>query len=174
MYLADLLSLSRVVAVIPLFCLSWFGQWRTAFIVLAIAWLTDMLDGKAARRWGSLGVRLYFHLDRFGDGVLQVGVLATLVLTKHPYQRPFAACMLAMSVAILTYVVSSMRRYGSVPTFGRFVYVQVWIWAPVVLYAYLAFGGAGLMLVAGLCLAAGALYRDKVKENFVPRQSIKV
>ena len=51
-YLADLLTLSRFVLAIVLFCLALFGGApEAAFIIFLIAELTDAFDGTCARKW---------------------------------------------------------------------------------------------------------------------------
>lgn len=54
-FIADGLSLLRAsVFMVLVLLFSWNAAWGLAFTALAIGWLTDVVDGLAARKWGSL------------------------------------------------------------------------------------------------------------------------
>ena len=86
-YLADLLTLTRLVLAIVLFVLSFIGgSPEAAFIIFVVAELTDSVDGACAMRWPfpkdkTPSYRKYAaKFDMFADGVLTGAVIIYLLL----------------------------------------------------------------------------------------------
>ena len=86
-YLADLLTLTRLVLAIALFVLSFIGgSPEAAFIIFIVAELTDSVDGACAMRWPfpkdkTPSYRKYaVKFDMFADGVLTGAVIIYLLL----------------------------------------------------------------------------------------------
>lgn len=168
MYLvADILTASRALAVVPIFLLSWYGEWRLAFIILVAAWVTDMLDGPAARRWGSLNQRSGTdEFDYHTDLLMQAGVLMTLAFVENPFQ---SACAV---FAALVFV--SAMMLGSALSMWRLVHFELRTWLPMALFAYLAFGLMGVLAVTGSLVAWSALYRGRIKKVLASLQPVEV
>jgi phosphatidylglycerophosphate synthase len=83
-YLGDGLSLLRALAIIPIIAFAAYGNWTAAFLILAFAWATDLVDGIAAKKWGGLrDSHPEFDADGIADSVLAFG--STLVPLVYAY-----------------------------------------------------------------------------------------
>ncbi|HEU4715605.1 MAG TPA: CDP-alcohol phosphatidyltransferase family protein, partial [Candidatus Saccharimonadales bacterium] len=74
LYVGDALSILRALAVVP-FALALMAEaWTPAFLILGLAWATDLVDGVAVRKWGGLSDRYpNLDLDGINDTILQIG-----------------------------------------------------------------------------------------------------
>ena len=81
MNLPNKLTIARVIAV-PFFIGAYYFSWYLlAFIIFVAASLTDMLDGKIARKY-NLVTNFGKIMDPLADKLTQISVLATLVFQK--------------------------------------------------------------------------------------------
>jgi phosphatidylglycerophosphate synthase len=94
-YLADALSLLRALAIVPLVVLSAMGDWHNAFLVLAVAWATDLVDGFVARRYGTV-FKPEFDIDGKADSVLAFG--STLVPVVYAYNNYSMTVVVGLTV----------------------------------------------------------------------------
>lgn len=70
-YMADMVSLFRILCVAPLLYFAFTSEWKLAFATIIIAWASDLLDGVMARRFGSLrNSNPDFDADGIADSVL--------------------------------------------------------------------------------------------------------
>jgi cardiolipin synthase len=76
-WLPNLLSASRLVLAPPVVYAIVNGRWPAAAVLLAVAALTDGLDGMLARRWNASS-RLGAYLDPIADKVLLSGAFLAL------------------------------------------------------------------------------------------------
>jgi CDP-diacylglycerol--glycerol-3-phosphate 3-phosphatidyltransferase len=77
--LPNLITLSRLVLAVVLFCLIYIdGWWRTAAVLFVAAAATDALDGYIARRYGLITV-LGRILDPFVDKIIVCGAFVFLL-----------------------------------------------------------------------------------------------
>ncbi len=115
--IADGLTILRLVAAVALIALVWNGRWTAVAVVVGMAWLSDFLDGRLARRAGG-GTRL-------GDWDMQadtaVGAGLALGLIAHgtlPDVIGFPALVIFGALYLLGNVAASMllQLTGYVPT----------------------------------------------------------
>jgi len=77
--LANIVTLSRGIAILPIVALLWFDLPVAALILYLVAAMTDMLDGWLARRssrWSDYGARL----DAIVDNLFSMAILAFLLM----------------------------------------------------------------------------------------------
>jgi phosphatidylglycerophosphate synthase len=71
LYVADALSLLRIILTPFVVFFGLTGRWEAAFVCLITAWFTDLCDGKMARNFGSLRDKYpSFDADGIADSVL--------------------------------------------------------------------------------------------------------
>jgi hypothetical protein len=78
---ADALTAGRAALALPLAVFANAGRWAVVAVLLSIAWLSDYLDGRLARRAGG-GTRLG-RWDLAADTTVGAGLLAGLVAGGH-------------------------------------------------------------------------------------------
>jgi len=78
---ADTLTVSRMVLAAPLLVSAAAGAWAIVAMLLAVAWWSDLLDGRLARR--STEPTRFGHLDLTADTVAGAGLLLGLVVGGH-------------------------------------------------------------------------------------------
>ncbi len=104
----NLLTLGRIVAVVPLFfCIEAFW-WTAAFTIFIAAALTDLLDGWIARRW-RLTSEFGRFLDPLADKVIVAGALIALVAVHVIYSNLLVGAVVALVAREL--VVSGIREF---------------------------------------------------------------
>lgn len=121
-YLADILTLSRIVLAFVVGAMIVGGSWHAAFALFVLAALTDVVDGPCARRWPYSDAddeRLPWRridprfLDDIGDITL---VAASAVMLAMHYRRwiIIAAIFAALEIVLSQVVVLATRRgYGT-------------------------------------------------------------
>jgi phosphatidylserine synthase len=85
-YFGDVLSLLRALAVLLVAYFLWHEAWTGASVTVTLAWLTDPVDGWAAKKWGGLRDRYpNFDVDGIADTVLAVGstVMIEVYMMRH-------------------------------------------------------------------------------------------
>lgn len=110
-YLADALTFFRFPAAIAVFVLIMFDQWTAAMIVLGLAFLSDALDGVAARRWPpeSRWYRKDPHaFDNAGDSLLFFAALGGLVL-NGPAIWDVIFVVSVVGTAIILFFIAKLR-----------------------------------------------------------------
>ena len=108
--LPNLLTLSRILAVPLLVALMWgtgHWQWFAAFILFAIAGLTDYLDGYLARAQGTVS-KIGVFLDPIADKIM---VAAVIVMLIHSGLVHGFAVIAAMVILLREIIVSGLREY---------------------------------------------------------------
>lgn len=111
--LPSVVSLARIALLVPI----WLAMlvpmqlgYATAFIIYAIAALTDLFDGFLARRLGAV-TNFGITLDTIADKVLVLGVLLNLALHQHLTELALAAFAV---IAAREIIVTALRliSYG--------------------------------------------------------------
>lgn len=163
-YLADALSLLRGVAIVPIIIYSAMEDWHTAFLIVIAAWATDLVDGWAARRYGTV-FSLGFDLDGKADAVLGFGSSAIVLVYAWTHYEPVVVVALSAlygltvafglwMVAIMNKPLTPTRRWviaGNMIIFHSVVQIG----ATLVWFDYMASGrDAALRLTATLLLVA--------------------
>lgn len=76
-HIPNIISLSRIVLVLPVVYFIWINEWKTAFALMFIAGVSDGVDGYLARRfnWQS---KLGATLDPLADKLLIVSIFIVL------------------------------------------------------------------------------------------------
>jgi len=125
-YLGDALSFLRALAVVPFACLMWTEALTAASFILGLAWLTDLLDGRLAKKWGGLRDRHpKLDIDGIADSVLALGSTGMVVVYMarhyglHSWQFVVAGT-LALACAISALVmVTFLAKVGENPVTSR-------------------------------------------------------
>jgi phosphatidylglycerophosphate synthase len=119
MRLADELTLLRLLLVPPLWVLALLDLRVPLGIGLAVAGLTDVLDGPIARRQGAPS-RIGSQLDSIADHTLTASALIWLIMFRPEFFREYATVLFAWGgFAIVTLLVGYVR-------FRRFANVHLW------------------------------------------------
>ena len=105
MNLPTFLTVVRILLIAPLCVLLWHNQQLAALAVLAVASLTDYLDGKLARKLGP--TQLGKILDPLADKLLVMAVLVVLVARGQEGLVVPAVLLLARE-----FMVQSLREYA--------------------------------------------------------------
>ncbi len=105
--LPNILTLARIVAVIPVVALIEARQWLAALALFAAAALTDFLDGWIARRW-HLQSEFGRFLDPLADKIMVAGALIAIVDT-HAIED--AAVVPVIAIVAREIAVAGLREY---------------------------------------------------------------
>jgi len=112
-YVADALSFLRAAAVVPVIVYSIMGNWHIAFLILLAGWITDLLDGIAARRYGTV-LSPEFDIDGKADSILAFGSAAVpLVYAYANYSMGVVVgltILYALTVIVGIWMVSVMNK----------------------------------------------------------------
>lgn len=81
-YLPNIISMIRILLVIPAVHYLWHNEYGKALLVFFVAGVSDVLDGFLARRFGWIS-RLGSLLDPLGDKLLMTAIYFTLGLMGH-------------------------------------------------------------------------------------------
>ncbi|QQG50585.1 MAG: CDP-alcohol phosphatidyltransferase family protein [Candidatus Saccharibacteria bacterium] len=175
-YLADTLSLLRAVSVLGVITFSLAGMWKTALVLLALGWATDLFDGLAARKYGCYrDTHPNFDADGLADSALAFG--SSLVPIGYAIHHtgwlsaPSITLMIVFvatvalggwMVAIMNNPVTPLNRWviaiNMIVMHGGVQIVAVMLW-----FTYMAFGYGFAFAVAVNALVAITVYqRDKV------------
>ena len=108
--LPNLLTLSRIFAVPLLVVLMWGTgayEWLAAFVVFAIAGITDYLDGYLARAQGTVS-KIGVFLDPIADKIMVAAVIVMLIAggIVHGF-----AVVAALIILLREIIVSGLREY---------------------------------------------------------------
>jgi CDP-diacylglycerol--glycerol-3-phosphate 3-phosphatidyltransferase/cardiolipin synthase len=108
--LPNLLTLSRIFAVPLLVVLMWGTgayEWLAAFVVFAIAGITDYLDGYLARAQGTVS-KIGVFLDPIADKIMVAAVIVMLIASGivHGF-----AVVAALIILLREIIVSGLREY---------------------------------------------------------------
>lgn len=175
-YVADGLSIIRVLSVVPILIFAAYGQWTAAFVALVVGWGTDPLDGIAARRWGSLKSR---HPNLDMDGITDIVIAFSASFVPVAYfalhdglsvRSVTLGALYLLTVVSGTAMTMVMNKPMSVATrrlisfnmlfmHGLVQIVAVFMW-----FAYMAEGLAFSMITGGLiCFFAAMFQRKKLR-----------
>jgi cardiolipin synthase len=133
--LANLLTLSRLILVPFVIQAIWEGRHFLALLLFAIAAITDVMDGAAARHFG-LATQTGAYLDPIADKCLLSGVFLALTVARIvPWW--FVAVIFGRDISILIAVAGIMLAtpvrefpptlWGKVSTFVQIVTAVVWM-----------------------------------------------
>jgi phosphatidylglycerophosphate synthase len=167
LYLADLLSLLRIILTSVVVFLGLTDRWEAAFSCLVIAWITDLLDGMAARKFGSLSHDHELDADGAADSVLAYLSAAMPVVYYgmhtgwHSWLFIVLACLYASTLISTVWMLCIMNIEHKTPlqvhvlAFQMIVvHAVLQIGATIVWFAYKAHGigfagfvGAALVIV---------------------------
>lgn len=106
--LPNILTLARIVAVVPVVALIEARQWAAALALFTVAALTDFLDGWIARRW-QLQSELGRFLDPLADKIMVAGALIALIDARAIGGG--AAVWAAIAILTREIAVSGLREY---------------------------------------------------------------
>lgn len=106
-YLADALSFLRVASLLPVIIYSVQGEWGAAFFFLLLGWATDLVDGLAARRWGTV-LSKEFNIDGKADAVLAFGSSIVPVVYAYHVHHVFVGIALSLLYAATVYFGTKM------------------------------------------------------------------
>lgn len=173
-YVADLLSFLRFLAIIPLIAAALVDNWAAAFWVLAIAWMTDLFDGRVAGTFGSLRER-HPNLDADGiaDSVLAFGssaIAAIYIVTHSGWLISTMVIVLYVLTAVSgLWMVMIMNKPASsvnrrIIAFNMIVmHGIVQIAATLAWFTYMAFGANQMLgIVVGLLIVLPFTQRRKI------------
>ncbi len=108
----NLMGYFRII-VIPIFLLLYAREYYLpAFILLALSYLSDFLDGKIARRWDMV-TELGKALDPLADKLTQ-GVMAIALLLRYPMMLWFLLLFVAKELYMAVMGAILIRRRGKV------------------------------------------------------------
>jgi cardiolipin synthase (CMP-forming) len=163
-HLPNLLTLARLVLAPFLFLELWRREYRMALVLIAIAGITDGLDGLLARRFNSSS-RLGEYLDPIADKVLLSGSFLTLAL-DGAIETWLAVLVLGRDAGILLFAAAAFlfmksRRsfppsiWGKASTLAQILFVLVVVshfagYASLTLVTLLKWLTAGLTVWSGL------------------------
>jgi CDP-diacylglycerol--glycerol-3-phosphate 3-phosphatidyltransferase len=109
--LANLLTLSRIVAVPLLVALLWFPHWALgyalAFALYCLMGVTDYFDGYVARAWGTVS-RLGAFLDPIADKIM---VAAVILILTHNDDIHGGHVVAALVILLREIAVSGLREF---------------------------------------------------------------
>jgi cardiolipin synthase len=114
-HVPNLLSLARLLMSPYLFFVFWRREYKLALVVIAIAGITDGLDGLLARRFGGAS-RLGAYLDPIADKVMLSGTFVTLAL-DGAIETWLAVLVLGRDVGILLFAGAMFLFTKSVRSF---------------------------------------------------------
>lgn len=135
----DLLSGGRLVLTPVLFALAWQGRAKAFLVCLAIALLSDALDGWLARRLGGGGLGLGTRLDSWADIALCLSVPVGVWWLWPDLVRREAIFVGAVVVCYAVPALFAWLKYGRLPSY------HTWV-AKV---AGVLMGSGGLVLLTG-------------------------
>lgn len=145
----NLLTLARILAIVPLVAFIDAGWWIAAFVLFVAAAATDWLDGWLARRWNQQS-DLGRMLDPIADKLIVAAVLVALIPESGGHQYPLS--ILAILVVLRELLVSGMREYlGTKAIVIHVSALAKWKTA-------LQLVSIGLLLVAGMLGHWGGLF----------------
>lgn len=101
--LANLVTLSRGVAILPIALLLWAGRPATALALYLAAAATDLVDGWLARREGRASA-FGAQLDAMVDNLFSVGILAFLLLAFPGLEERQGLALIVLFGAPLVYL----------------------------------------------------------------------
>ncbi len=106
---ADVLSIARVILILPISVLLARGQVTASLVLLGVAALTDLLDGPMARKLGTQSSR-GANLDGMADVLF---FIAVLVWTRYLFPERWTVVadylMVVAPLGILYYILSLLR-----------------------------------------------------------------
>jgi phosphatidylserine synthase len=108
-YLADTLSFLRILLapVVLLFAVT--GEWKTAWAALVVGWATDLLDGPAGRRYGSLRDRHPgLDMDGIADSALAFASAAVPVIYSARHRGWFDLITIGLITLYVITVLSAL------------------------------------------------------------------
>lgn len=171
-YLADLLSLLRAVAIVPVVVFAIMGDWHTAFLILLAGWVTDLFDGVAARKYGTI-LSPEFDADGKADSILAFGsTLVPLVYAYENYSMTVVVVftvLYALTLLIGGWMVLIMNK--PLTTVNRWViagnmivlHSTVQIGATLVWFDYMASGADAAMRLTGALAIIAAIENRKIR-----------
>lgn len=180
-YLADLLSLLRALALVPVIVFSIMGNWHIAFLVLLIGWATDLVDGIFAKRYGSFSAERDIDADGIADSVLAFGSSAVPVIyAYHTHHVLIGVLLTALYLATVVFGTMMARNMNKALTTrlrwliaGNMIVLHaiVQIGATLIWFDYMASGAEMALRFAGLLAIVAALQFRKMRLWWVGRFS---
>ena len=179
-YLADTLSLLRAAAAIPVIAFAVMGNWHAAFLCLVVGWATDLVDGIAARRYGTV-LSAEFDADGKADSVLAFGASAVPVVYAYGHYSPLVAATLTVAyvatcisalamISIMNKPLTPARRW-LIASNMIIMHGIVQIGATLLWFDYMAAGTDNAMRLAATLLGVGVFQHRKIRLWWVGRFS---
>lgn len=179
-YMADIVSLFRIFAVLPVLYFSYAGEWRLALVFLVLGWGSDLMDGYYARKFGSLrDSHPDFDADGIADSVLAfVSTLVPVIYITTYEGVAWGSLLIGLWVMTLISGIA-MVRIMSKPTTTKFrlliagnmvgMHGLVQIVGTLCWFAFMAFGIVGVAAMIIAMIPVGFKQRHKMSLWFVGR-----
>ena len=133
--IADGLTWTRVVSVVPITILAWYGLKCWVFAIYAVAALTDLLDGMFARR--ATPPAKEFDFDGLADLLLSIMTLLWLWMLIPGFWEKYWLPYIPLLVLLEVYMSSVRIRYPQLPIphfeFGRVAMALFFFLLPVLI-----------------------------------------
>ncbi len=150
-FIADLLSLFRILTVLPILIFASQNNWIAAFAWLIIGWATDLLDGLSARRFGSESDRRGIDADGIADSMLAFAssLVPGVYALGHGYQAIGYGLMILWVLSIVSGVMMVFGKGGGrMIAFNMiFFHAILQIGATIAWFAYMAYGMVGITAI---------------------------
>lgn len=126
--------------------------------LIALALITDVLDGIIARRWGVSSIQIR-KLDSNVDQVFWIGVIAAIFILRLDLVKSFAGWIfLVVMLEVLAYVISGIKFSKTVAT--HTLLAKLWTLTLLTLLIELLLFQSNKTMV--LCLALGVISRLEI------------
>lgn len=166
-WIADSLSLLRILLTPLVIWAIVDGSYALAFWLWALAWLTDLLDGAAASRYGSISADRGIDSDGIADSVLAFFVGGAAVFVLDGAAKVVAITLLVLSIVMAGAMVLKMNKPGSRAIIAVNMIIFHGLYQVVGLSMWLGYTAYGWWMVWLLVLAflvlAGMSQRHKVE-----------
>lgn len=148
------------ILMIPVFLVTYYradttAEFRTAFVILAISFLTDFFDGKIARKFNMV-TDFGKALDPVADKLTQ-GSLAIAVTFRYPMMKIFLALFIIKEVymgIVGLYLIKKKQMWSSAQWYGKICtgVIDIGIFILLLFPKLPAEGATVLMLVMMTCM----------------------
>jgi phosphatidylglycerophosphate synthase len=179
-YMADVVSLFRILTVLPVLYFSFADEWRLALAFLVLGWGSDLADGYYARKFGSLrDAHPDFDADGIADSILAFATSFVPVIYVIDHESgAWASLLIWLWIMTVISGVAMVRVMGKPITTktrllvaGNMVVMHglVQIVGTLCWFAFMAFGIVGVAAVIIAMIPVGFKQRRKMSLWLVGR-----
>lgn len=172
-YMADVVSLFRILIVLPVLYFSYTEEWRLALALLVFGWGSDLMDGYYARKFGSLrDSHPGFDADGIADSVLAFATsFVPVIYVIDRESGAWASLLIWLWAMTLISGVAMVRVIGKPVTSKTRLLVAgnmlimhglIQIVGTLCWFAYMAFGIVGVAAVIIVMIPVGFRQRHKM------------